>query len=123
MDVILEYVWAFLIGGAFCVVAQILLDKTALSPARILVGYVTAGVFLGAVGLYEPLMRFAGAGASTPLTGFGYVIAKGVKTAIDSGEKGVLGVIGGGLEASSAVISAVLVMSFIAAIACKKRTK
>ena len=123
MDGILEYVWAFLVGGAFCVVAQILLDKTSLTPARILVGYVVAGVFLGAVGLYEPLMEFAGAGASTPLTGFGYVIAKGVRDAVDSGKNGILGIIGGGLQASAAVISAVLTMSFIAALVCKKRTK
>ena len=123
MDGILEYVWAFLVGGAFCVVAQILLDKTSLTPARILVGYVVAGVFLGAVGLYEPLMKFAGAGASTPLTGFGYVIAKGVREAVDSGKDGILGIIGGGLSASAAVISAVLAMSFIAALLCKKRTK
>ena len=123
MDGILEYVWAFLVGGAFCVVAQILLDKTSLTPARILVGYVVAGVFLGAVGLYEPLMEFAGAGASTPLTGFGYVIAKGVRDAVDSGKDGILGIIGGGLQASAAVISAVLTMSVIAALVCKKRTK
>ena len=123
MGGILEYVWAFLVGGAFCVVAQILLDKTALTPARILVGYVVAGVLLGAIGLYEPLMEFAGAGASTPLTGFGYVIAKGVRDAVDSGEKGILGIIGGGLGASAAVISAVLAMSFIAALLRKKKTK
>lgn len=123
MDGILQYVWAFLVGGAFCVVAQILLDKTSLTPARILVGYVVVGVLLGAVGLYEPLMDFAGAGASTPLTGFGYVIAKGVREAVDSGKDGLLGIIGGGLGASAAVISAVLTMSFIAALVCKKRTK
>jgi stage V sporulation protein AE len=121
MDNILNYVWAFVIGGAFCVVAQILLDKTSLTPARILVGYVVAGVILGAVGLYKPLMDFAGAGASTPLTGFGYVIAKGVKTAVE--QKGFLGVLGGGLAASSAVISAVLAMAFIAALITKSKQK
>ncbi|MBO5203595.1 MAG: SpoVA/SpoVAEb family sporulation membrane protein [Clostridia bacterium] len=121
MDVLLDYVWAFVIGGAFCVIAQILLDKTALTPARILVGYVVAGVILGAVGLYKPLMDFAGAGASTPLTGFGYVIAKGVKTAVE--EKGFLGVLGGGLSASSAVISAVLGLAFIAALITKSKPK
>lgn len=121
MDIILDYVWAFVIGGGLCVVAQILLDKTSLTPARILVGYVVAGVVLGAVGLYEPLMDFAGAGASTPLTGFGYVIANGVKTAVE--EKGFLGVLSGGLSASAAVISAVLAMSFIAALITKSKQK
>ena len=121
MDIILEYVWAFIIGGAFCVIAQILLDKTALTPARILVGYVVAGVILGAIGLYEPLMTFAGAGASTPLTGFGYVIAHGTKVAVE--QKGFLGVLSGGLSASAPVVAAVLTMAFIAALVSKKRTK
>ena len=121
MDIVLDYVWAFVIGGAFCIVAQILIDKTSLTPARILVGYVVAGVILGAVGLYEPLMNFAGAGASTPLTGFGYVIAKGVKTAVT--EKGAFGILEGGLAASAAVISAVLVFSFIAALFGRRRPK
>ena len=121
MDIFLDYVWAFVIGGAFCVIAQILIDKTSLTPARILVGYVVAGVILGAVGLYEPLMDFAGAGASTPLTGFGYVIAKGVKTAV--AEKGALGILEGGLAASAAVISAVLLFSFIAALIGRRRPK
>ena len=121
MDIVLDYVWAFVIGGAFCVIAQILLDKTSLTPARILVGYVVAGVILGAVGLYEPLMEFAGAGASTPLTGFGYVIAHGVKTAVE--EKGFLGVLSGGLAAASAVISAVLAMAFVAALVTKSNQK
>ena len=121
MDIVLDYVWAFVIGGAFCIVAQILIDKTSLTPARILVGYVVAGVILGAVGLYEPLMNFAGAGASTPLTGFGYVIAKGVKTAVT--EMGAFGILEGGLAASAAVISAVLVFSFIAALIGRRRPK
>lgn len=117
----MNYVWAFVIGGAFCVVAQILLDKTSLTPARILVGYVVAGVILGAIGLYEPLMEFAGAGASTPLTGFGYVIAKGTREAV--AKKGFLGAIGGGLEASSAVVAAVLLMSFVAALVTRSKPK
>lgn len=121
MDTVLDFVWAFIIGGLFCAVAQILIDKTALTPARILVGYVVAGVILGAVGLYKPLMEFAGAGASTPLTGFGYVIAEGVKTAID--EKGIMGILTGGLTASSAVVTAVLAFSLIAAIISKKRPR
>lgn len=121
MGFMTDYVWAFVIGGAMCVIAQILIDKTSLTPARILVGYVVAGVILGAVGIYEPFEKLAGAGASTPLTGFGYVIAKGVKTAV--GERGILGVLGGGLAASAAVISAVLGFSLIAAIIGKSRPK
>ncbi len=121
MDFLLDYVKAFAVGGLFCVVAQILIDKTSLTPARILVGYVVAGVILGAVGLYGPIMDFAGAGASTPLTGFGYVIAKGVKTAV--AEKGILGLLGGGLAAASAVISVVITMSFVAALFSKSKPK
>ena len=121
MDFLFDYVKAFAVGGAFCVVAQILIDKTSLTPARILTGYVVIGVFLGAVGLYEPLMEFAGAGASTPLTGFGYVIARGVREAVE--EKGFLGVLGGGLSASAVVISAVLCMSFIVALITKSKQK
>lgn len=121
MDILVDYVKAFVVGGLLCVIAQILVDKTSLTPARILVGYVVAGVILGALGVYEPLMEFAGAGASTPLTGFGYVIAKGVKTAV--AEKGFLGVLGGGLAASAAVVSAVLGMSFIAALLAKSKQK
>ena len=118
---LMDYIWAFVIGGAFCVIAQILLDKTALTPARILVGYVVAGVILGAIGLYEPLMELAGAGASTPLTGFGYVIANGTRRAV--AERGFFGAIGGGLAASSAVVAAVLTMSFIAALITKSKPK
>ena len=121
MELIFDIAKAFAVGGLFCVVAQILIDKTALSPARILTGYVVAGVFLGAVGLYKPLLEFAGSGASTPLTGFGYAISQGVRTAVE--ERGILGALGGGLSATSAVISAVLVFSFIAALISKGRTK
>ncbi len=120
-EMLLDYVKAFAVGGALCVIAQILIDRTALTPARILVGYVVSGVILGALGLYEPLMDFAGAGASTPLTGFGYVIAKGVREAVD--KDGAFGILRGALTASSAVITAVLVMSFIAAIFTKRRPK
>lgn len=120
-EMLLDYVKAFAVGGALCVIAQILIDRTALTPARILVGYVVSGVILGALGLYEPLMDFAGAGASTPLTGFGYVIANGVREAVD--KDGAFGILRGALTASSAVITAVLVMSFIAAIFTKRRPK
>ena len=121
MDIILDFVWAFIVGGLLCSIAQILIDKTALTPARILVGYVVAGVVLGAIGLYEPLMEFAGAGASTPLTGFGYAIAHGVKTAIE--EDGAIGILSGALTATAAVITAVLTFSLIAALITKSKPR
>ena len=116
---ILKYLWSFLIGGALCLIAQILIDKTRLTPARILVTYVVAGVILGAVGLYGPLAEFAGAGATTPLTGFGYNIAKGVKEAVD--EKGLLGALTGGLTAAAGGTAAALCFGYIAAIFAKSR--
>ena len=121
MEMILTYIKAFAVGGVFCVIAQILIDRTMLTPARILTGYVVSGVLLGALGLYEPLVKFAGAGASTPLTGFGYVIANGAREAID--KDGAFGILRGPLTASAAVITAVLVMSFVAAIVTKRRPK
>lgn len=121
MNWILDYLWAFLIGGSFCVVAQILLDRTALSPARILVGYVVAGVLLGALGLYDPLIELAGAGATTPLTGFGNLIARGVRRAVD--EQGALGILSGAFTAASAGISAALCFGFLAALISKGRPK
>ena len=117
----MNYLWAFLIGGAFCIVAQILLDKTMLSPARILVGYVVAGVILGAVGVYGRLVEFAGAGASVPLTGFGYLIAKGVRTAVD--EKGLLGVLSGPLTAAAIGTTAALLFGFLAALLSRGKPK
>ena len=116
-----DYIRAFLVGGALCVIAQILLDKTSLTPARILVGYVVAGVILGAVGLYEPLVEFAGAGARTPLTGFGYVISQGIKKAVD--EKGLLGALTGGFTAASAGIAAALFFSCIASLVFRSKYK
>ena len=116
-----DYIWAFVIGGILCVIAQILLDKTSLTPARILVGYVVAGVILGALGVYEPLAELAGAGATTPLTGFGYLIAKGVRAAVD--EKGLLGSLTGGLAAASGGISAAICFGYIAAILARMRAK
>ena len=117
----MNFLWAFLIGGAFCVVAQILLDKTMLSPARILVGYVVVGVILGAVGLYAPLVEFAGAGATTPLTGFGFLISKGVRQAVD--ERGLIGVLSGPLTAAAVGTSAALCFGFIAALIFKGKPK
>ena len=114
MGGISDYIWAFFVGGIFCIIAQVLIDKTNLTPARILVTYVVAGVILGAVGLYKPLLDLAGAGAATPLTGFGYLLSDGVKKAID--ENGFLGIFTGGFTAAAAGICAALTFGFIAAI-------
>lgn len=105
---------AFIVGGILCVIGQILIDKTKLTPARILVSYVVIGVILGGLGLYQPLVDFAGAGASVPLTGFGNVLATGVKKAV--GEKGLLGVFTGGLEAAAGGISAAVVAGLVASL-------
>ena len=103
---------AFLVGGAFCVIAQILIDKTKLTPARILVLYVVAGVFLGGIGVYQSVIDFAGAGATTPLTGFGSLIAKGVREAVD--KQGLLGALTGPLRSTSGGIVAALVFGYLA---------
>lgn len=121
LEVILPYFRAFLVGGAFCVIAQVLIDKTKLTPARILVIYVVAGVFLGAVGLYKPLIDFGGAGATTPLTGFGYLIAKGVQEAIE--EKGLLGALTGPLTAAAGGTAAALVFGYMISLVCKGKPK
>ena len=121
MDIILNYLWAFIIGGLICVVAQILIDKTKLSPARILVIFVATGVILTAIGIYEPLVNFAGAGASVPLTGFGYAIAKGVQTAVD--EKGLLGALTGGVGATAGGISAAIIFSLIMSLFTSSKPK
>lgn len=117
MATFLKFVWAFIVGGLFCVVAQILIDRTKLTPARILVIYVVAGVILGAVGLYEPLAEFAGAGATTPLTGFGFLISKGVREAVN--EKGLLGALTGGLTAAAGGTAAALCFGYLAALIFK----
>ena len=117
----MNYLLAFLVGGAFCVIAQILIDKTKMTPARILVSYVVAGVLLGAVGLYKPLVDFAGAGATTPLTGFGYLIAKGVREAVL--EKGLVGALTGGLTAAAGGTAAALCFGFLAALIFRGRPK
>ena len=121
MELLLDVVRAFIVGGLFCVVAQILIDKTMLTPARILVGYVVAGVILGAVGLYRPILEFAGAGAATPLTGFGYNISVGVRRAVE--EKGLLGVFTGSLTAAAGGTAAALVFGFLAALIARGRPK
>ena len=117
----MDYLKAFLIGGVLCLIGQILIDKTKLTPARILTGYVVAGVFLGAVGVYEPLVKFAGAGASVPLTGFGYALAKGVREAIE--EKGFLGIFTGGLGACAGGIAAAIVCGLLVSLLFKPKDK
>ena len=117
----MNYLWAFLVGGLFCVVAQILIDKTKLTPARILVGYVVAGVILGAIGLYKPIADFAGAGATTPLTGFGYLISKGVREAVD--KQGILGALTGGFTAAAGGTAAAIILGFLASVIFKSKTK
>ena len=114
MKILLDMISAFAVGGALCVIAQLLIDLTKLTPARILVLYVSAGVFLGAVGLYQPLLSFAGCGASVPLTGFGGLIAKGVREAID--KDGPIGILSGGITATSAGITASLFFGYLVAI-------
>ena len=114
MELFLSCFKAFCVGGFFCVIAQILIDRTKLTPARILVCFVVCGVLLGAVGLYEPLVEFAGAGATTPLTGFGYLISKGVRKAVD--EKGLIGALTGGITAAAGGITAALVFGYLAAL-------
>ena len=110
----MDYLYAFLVGGAFCLIGQVLIDFTKLTPARILVAYVVAGVLLGALGVYEPLVEFAGAGASVPLTGFGYNLSQGVKKAI--GEDGLLGVFTGGFTAAAAGICAAMIFGAMASV-------
>ena len=117
----MDYVWCFLCGGLLCLIGQVLIDLTKLTPARILTGYVVAGVVLQAVDLYQPLVDWAGAGATVPLTGFGYSLAKGVAKAV--GEQGLLGVITGGLTATAGGIAAAVVFGLLMALLCKPKEK
>ena len=117
----MEYVKAFIIGGVFCVIGQILVDKTKLTPARILVGYVVAGVILGGVGIYKPLIDFAGCGASVPLTGFGYTLAKGVKEAVM--DNGIIGVFVGGLKSAAGGITAAIVAALTVSLVFRAKDK
>lgn len=121
IQAILPYLRAFVAGGVFCLIAQILIDKTKLTPARILVLYVVAGVILGGIGLYKFIADFGGAGATTPLTGFGYLIAKGVKKAVQ--EKGLLGALTGPLTAAAGGTAAALVFGYAVALFCKGKPK
>ncbi len=121
MDILLNYVRAFIVGGLFCVVAQILIDRTKLTPARILVGYVVSGVILGAIGVYQPILDYAGGGASVPLTGFGYTISRGVREAVN--RDGLIGALTGGLTASAGGITAALIFGLLAALIFKDKVK
>ena len=117
----MDYLKSFLVGGTLCLIGQIMIDKTRLTPARILVSYVVLGVILGAIGAYEPLVSFAGAGASVPLSGFGNIIAKGVRDAINS--HGFLGIFIGGLQASAAGITAAMVAGLLTSFLFKAKDK
>ena len=117
----MEYVKAFIVGGLLCLIGQILIDKTKLTPARILVSYVVVGVFLGAVGLYEKLVEFGGAGATVPLTGFGYNLAKGVREAVD--KDGFIGILTGGLKACAGGITAAITTGLLASFLFKAKDK
>ena len=117
----MDYLKAFLVGGAICMLGQLLIDKTRLTPARILVCYVVLGVILGGAGVYDKLVDFAGAGATVPLTGFGNTLAKGVREAVK--EQGNLGALTGGLKASAAGIAAAVFFGFLAALLCKPKDK
>jgi stage V sporulation protein AE len=121
LEILWEYGKAFVVGGLICLVGQILIDKTKLTPARILVLFVTLGVVLTAVGLYGPLVDFAGAGATVPLTGFGYTMAKGVVKAIQ--EQGILGILTGGVTAAAAGIAAAVFFGYLAALISKPSDK
>ncbi len=117
----MEYVKAFICGGVLCVIGQILIDKTGLTPAKILVSYVVAGTVLGGLGLYQYLVDWGGAGATTPLTGFGYNLAKGVQKAVE--EQGILGVLIGGLKATAAGVTAAVFFGYLAALLFKPKDK
>ena len=121
MELLIDLLKAFLIGGLFCAVAQILIDKTSLTPARILVLYVSLGVVLTAIGLYDPLVKFAGCGATTPLTGFGYSLAVGVKKAVD--EKGLIGALLGGLTGTAGGIASAIVFGYTFALIFRSHPK
>lgn len=121
MDILLDYLIVFVTGGAICIIAQILIDKTKLTPARILVIYVSAGVFLSATGVYKPFVDFAGAGAKVPLLGFGHLIAEGVRGAVD--KNGALGILTGGLEATAGGICAAIVFGFLASLIFSSKPK
>jgi len=117
----MEYVKAFLCGGVLCIIGQLLIDRTSMTPARILVSYVVAGVILGGLGLYQPIIDWAGAGATVPLTGFGSLLAKGTKEAV--AEKGLIGALTGGITAAAGGIAAAVFFGFLVALLFKSKPK
>ncbi len=121
MNLISDCLYAFLFGGALCVIGQLLIDLTKLTPARILVAYVTVGVFLGAIGVYAPLVDIFGCGATVPLTGFGYSLASGVKKAVET--YGFFGIFSGGISGTALGITVAVVSGFAAALVAKPRQK
>ena len=121
MTMLMPYLRAFAAGGLLCLIGQVLIDYTRLTPARILTSYVVMGVILGALGLYEPFAEWAGAGATVPLTGFGNVIAKGICEAV--GEKGLLGIFSGGFTAASAGLGAAVIAGLLVSLLCRPKDK
>lgn len=117
----MDYIKAFIVGGIFCAIGQIFIDKTALTPAKLLTGYVCGGVFLSLIGIYGKLVEFAGAGATVPLTGFGYTLFEGVKKAVN--KHGILGVFTGGLTATAGGITAAVVFALLAALVSRPKSK
>lgn len=121
MNMFMEYVWAFLIGGLLCAIGQVLIDLTKLTPARILTSYVVAGVILGGLGWYQPIVDLAGGGATVPLTGFGHLLAKGVRKAVD--QNGFIGIFMGGFTSAAVGISAAIFFGLITALVFKSGSK
>ena len=121
MELLMQCITAFWVGGLICLIGQILIDKTKLTPARILVSYVVAGVILTAIGVYEPIVKYAGAGATVPLTGFGYTLATGVKKAV--AEQGLAGALTGGITATAAGITAAIVFGWLVSLLAKPKMK
>ena len=121
MDIFINCLKAFLVGGILCLIGQIFIDVSKLTPARILVGYVVSGVILTALKIYEPIVKFAGAGATVPLTGFGYSLAKGVEKAVE--QQGIIGALTGGLTATAAGITAAIILGFVVALLFKPGDK
>ena len=121
MELLMQCINAFWVGGLICLIGQILIDKTKLTPARILVSYVVAGVMLTAIGVYEPIVKYAGAGATVPLTGFGYTLATGVKKAV--AEQGLAGALTGGITATAAGITAAIVFGWLVSLLAKPKMK
>ena len=121
MELLMQCINAFWVGGLICLIGQVLIDKTKLTPARILVSYVVAGVILTAIGVYEPIVKYAGAGATVPLTGFGYTLATGVKKAV--AEQGLAGALTGGITATAAGITAAIAFGWLVSLLAKSKMK